>query len=239
MVVIVQGWGPQYFQVSKIYKMNNNKWIWALLALLIFTGCATTYITSTWKDSGSQPKNYSKLMVVGIMRETDRSLRENMEDHMVSDLKALGYNAYSAYDEYGPKAFQDLNEKQVNQKLRKSGIDGVITIVLLDKQRERHYVPGRIVYSPYIYYHNRFYNYYQAFYNRVEMVGYYEVSTNYFWESNLYDLSADKLVFSVQTESFNPSNLDRLAHEYGEKIIQSMVKGGAISKQSVSPLKAL
>ena len=106
-------------------------------------------------------------MVVGIMRETDRSLRESMEDHMVSDLKALGYNAYSAYDEYGPKAFQDLNEKKVNQKLRESGIDGVITIVLLDKQRERHYVPGRIVYSPYIYYHNRFYNYYQAFYNRV------------------------------------------------------------------------
>ena len=102
--------------------MNNNKWIWALLALLIFSGCTTTYITSTWKDAGSKPKNFSKLMVVGIMRETDRSLRESMEDHMVSDLKALGYNAYSAYDEYGPKAFQDLNEKKVNQKLRESGI---------------------------------------------------------------------------------------------------------------------
>ena len=170
-------------------------------------------------------------MVVGIIRETERVMREKMEGHLVDDLRTMGYNASSAFVQYGPKSFQNLPEEEVNKKLKEQGIDAVLTIVLLDKERERHYVPGRVVYSPYIVYHNRFWGYYQTIYHRIEAPGYYAVATNYFWESNLYDLRTQKLLYSVQTKSFDPSSAESLAHEYGKLIITQMSKDNILARQ--------
>ncbi|MGZ5190239.1 MAG: hypothetical protein ACXWCZ_04420 [Flavisolibacter sp.] len=199
--------------------------------LLLTNSCATSYITSTWKAPDAGPKKYNKVMVLGIIREADRTMRQKMENHLVDDLKLLGYNAFSAYEQYGPKTFQDIDEKMANQKLAADGIDAVVTIVLLDKQKERHYVTGHIAYSPYTYYQNHVWGYYHSLSYRVGMSGYYEVTTKYFWESNLYDLSSNKLIYSAQTQSFDPSSVEGLAHEYGQKIIQNMVKGNVLQKQ--------
>ncbi len=65
----------------------------------------------------------------------------------------------------------------------------------------------------------------------IDVPDYYDVSTKYFWESNFYDLTLNKLLFSVQTQSFDPSSVSDLAHEYGQKIIQSMTKTGVLQKQ--------
>lgn len=211
--------------------MKPIKPFFILLVLLFISSCATTYITSTWKAPGATPDNYKKVMVIGIIRDADRFVRQRMEEHLVGDLHELGYNAFSAYREYGPKAFEGLNEAAVNEKLSKEGVDAVLTIVMLDKQRERRYVPATVVYTPYVMYHNRFWGYYHSIYTRIESPGYYNVSTRYFWESNLYDLRTNSLLYSVQTQSFNPSSADELGHEYGQQIIQHMVKDNALRRQ--------
>lgn len=201
------------------------------MGFLLFSSCATTYITSSWKAPDTSVKKYNKIMVVGIIREADRTVRERMESHLVGDLKDLGYNAYSSYQVYGPKAFENLTEEKTNEQLAKEGVDGVLTIVLLDKQKERYYVPGRVMYSPYVFYHNHFWGYYHSIYTRIDSPGYYEETTKYFWESNFYDLANNKLVYSVQTQTFEPASTDKLAHEYGQKIIQNMVKSNVLQRQ--------
>ena len=123
-------------------------------------------------------------MVVGIIREADQSLRQKMENHLVGDLRELGYQAYSSFAEFGPKALENLNEEQLYDKMRESGADGVLTIVLLNKEKEKFYVPGHVVYTPYYVYYNRFSRYYTTIYQRIYSPGYFDVSTNYFWESN-------------------------------------------------------
>jgi hypothetical protein len=162
-------------------------------------------------------------MVVGIIRDADRNMRSVMETHIVNDLKDRGFPAFSAYEEYGPKALQGMNEEAVKEKLANEGVDAVITVVLLDKQRERYYVPGHVFYSPYITYQNRFWGYYRSINTRIETPGYYQQTAKYFWESNFYDLHTKKLVYSVQTESFDPSSAESMAHEYGKKIVQSLL----------------
>lgn len=67
-----------------------------LFSLLTIMSCKSTYITSTWKAPDITPRKYNKMMVLGIIREADRSIKERMEDHLVGDLKTLGYNASSA-----------------------------------------------------------------------------------------------------------------------------------------------
>lgn len=219
--------------------MKTMRKIGSVATLFFLLGCSAISVTSVWKAPDITPKKYNKVMVLGIIREADRSVRIQMENHLVGDLRDLGYNVFSAYDVYGPKMFQDLNEQQAMIKLVEDSIDAVVTIVLLDKHRERNYVPGRVMYSPYITYHRRVWGYYNSMYLRIEEPGYYEETTKYFWESNFYDLGANKLLFSVQTQSFSPSSTDALAHEYGQKIIQSMVKNNVLQKQEEKVMKTM
>lgn len=210
--------------------MKKIKWIGFAL-LLVAAGCSTSKITTSWKAENITPKTYNKVMVLSIIREADRTIQENMENHFVNDLKELGYNAVSSLKQYGPKAFDKMDEDAAIKELKNSGIDAVITIVLLDKQKERKYVPGTMYYSPYGYYYNRFWGYRTALYRRIYEPGYYVTDTKYFWESNFYDMSDQKLLYSVQTQSFDPANSESLGHEYGQMIVKNMIKENILQRQ--------
>jgi hypothetical protein len=163
-------------------------------------------------------------MVISIVKENNGELRQLMEDHLTGDLKKAGYNAISVYNEYGPKVFTGVSEDSAVRFIRSKGFDAVMTIVLLDKKQEREYIPRKVLYTPYYFYHNQFWDYYISTNTRVETSGYYATTTEYFWESNLYDVASKKLLYSVQTESFQPSSINSLAHEYGRLIIGNLLK---------------
>lgn len=205
---------------------------------MTIAGCTTSRITSSWKADNTVPQYYNKILVMGLIRDADRTLQENMETHLVGDLKEMGYNAVSSLQEYGPKAFTGLNEESAISKIKDSGVDAVLTIVLLDKEKERKYIAGSIYYSPYGYYYNRFWGYYGTMYRRIYEPGYYVTDTRYFWESNFYDMSTQRLIYSVQTQSFDPASSESLGHEYGQMILKDMVKNKIVNKVSEIPPKA-
>ncbi len=206
--------------------------IW-LGIIVLLSGCNSSRITSSWKEENISSKKYNKILVLGLIRENDRTIRENMENHLVNDLKGLGYNAVSGLKEYGPKAFDKMNEEAALAKLNNTGVDAVVTIVLLDKEKERRYVPGHINYSPYGYYYNRFWGYYGTMNRRIYEPEYYVTDTKYFWESNFYDMSTQKLLYSVQTQSFDPASSGILGHQYGQLIVKNMVKNGIITRNNI------
>ncbi len=203
--------------------MKTKHFITAMIGFLLLS-CSSSRITSSWKAETYTAKTYKKILVLGLIREADRRIQEDMEEHMVGDLAALGFNAVGSLKEYGAKFFDNKDEKEALKKIAESNIDAVITIVLLDKQKEHNYVPGRIYYSPYNVYYNRFWGYRTTLYNRIYEPGYYVTDTKYFWESNLYDMSNQQLVYSVQTQSFRSDNSVFLGHEYGLLIVKDMVK---------------
>jgi hypothetical protein len=205
-----------------------------LIGAIIAAGCSTSRITNTWKEQNVTAKPYKKVLVLGLSGEPDRNFREKMEEHMVGDLRDLGYNAVSAIAQYGPKTFEGLKEKEAVQQLNEQGFDAVITIVLLDKEKERYYTPARVNYSPYGRYHRQFWNYYSTIYGRVSSSGYYSESTKYFWESNLYDLTDWIMIYSAQSQSFDPTSASTLGHEYGLMIVKDMVKQNVLKKQTAT-----
>ena len=202
----------------------NIKFIKFIFWALLITGCYTSVITNTWKSKSIKSKKFEKILVIALVKQKDRSLRESMENHLVGDLVEKGITAISSLKEYGPKSFEALSENEVIQKLDNSGIDAVITIVLLDKEKEKYYTPGRVYYSPYTIYHRRFWGYYTTMYDRIYEPGYYSENTNYFWESNFFDAKTKELIYSVQTKSFNPNSSNALANEYGKLICNDLFK---------------
>lgn len=201
-----------------------------LLFLLsfLFLSCSTTRITSEWKTEIPGSVVSGKILILGLVRDNDRSVRENMEKHLTEDLREMGYGAVSSYSAFGPKTFEGLSETAALEQLRNNNIDLVLTVVLLDKERERYYHHGYFYYSPFFYYYNNFWGYQMMMNSRIYQPGYYVTDTRYFWESNLYDLREKKLLWSVQTQSFDPSSTERMAHDYGEKISENLRMSGIL-----------
>lgn len=203
----------------------------ALAAFIFLMDCSSTRITHSWQANDVVTKEYKKIIVIALLKNNDREFREKMEGHIVGDLIDLGYNAVASINEFGPKSFEGLKEEEAVAKLKSSGADAVITVVLLDKERERKYIPGRVIYSPYSVYYRRFGGYYNTMSNRVFERGYYSEQTNYFWESNFYEMDNKELLYSIQTKSFDPASATELAHEYGRLIVKDMVKHGVVVKK--------
>ncbi len=206
----------------------KNKIALTAFILILMCGCDSSKIIHVWKANLPIQPKYNKIMVVGMMPENERNLREKMENHIAGDLTERGYTAISSLNEYGPLYFKNKTDEDVVAQLQNSGVDAVITIVLLDKEKEKYYVPARIQYSPYSVHRRRFYKYYNTINERIYTPGYYREDTKYFWESNFYEVNTKELLFSVQTKSFNPESTEDLAHEYGKLIVNNMVKNAIL-----------
>jgi hypothetical protein len=207
--------------------MKKLQWL-IISMILLAAGCTSTKITTLWKADNVNQQQYKKILVLGLVSDKDRTIQERMEQHFVGDLTDMGYTAVSALQQYGPKAFDGLDEKTAIEKIKTSGADAVITIVLLDKEKERRYVPPQPVVPIYRRY---FWDYYYYRYGRIYEPGYYVTDTKYFWESNFYDLSNQQLLYSVQTKSFSPASTESMGHEYGQMIVKSMVKQKILQNQ--------
>lgn len=196
--------------------------------VVLLENCYSSVITNTWQAEYSNKKMIKKVLVLAIDNNKDRTISVKLENHLVNDLTKKGIDAFSAIESYGPFFLSGLQESEAINKIKGQGFDAVLTVVLLDKEKEKHYIPGRITYTPYSMYYRRFWGYYSTVYDRVYEPGYYTENINYFWESNLYDLSDKSLIYSAQTKSFDPNNLERLADEYGKIISNDLFKKGIL-----------
>lgn len=200
------------------------------LMVLALGACTSTKVTSSWKAGNTQIQRDQKIIVMALVPEKERTLRAQMEGYTVEELQKKGYNAVSSLKEYGPQAFEKMKEKQVLDKLRESNANQVMTITLTDKGKEKSYVPGNMgYYPPFGYY--RFSPYYSMWNARMYSPGYYTINTRYSWESNLYDLKGEQLLYSVQTESFDPPTTERMAVLFAQQIVKDMNKQQLLSKK--------
>src|SRR5512138_90089 len=122
--------------------------ICALGALL--AGCASTEITSGFKTAEFHPAGYKKLAVIAIVPKNQA--RIEIEDAVVTQLKAKGINAVSTWStfvfandpELLKKAGFDGEKRKeiIREKVSQNHFDALLTITLFDAKREQRYVPG-------------------------------------------------------------------------------------------------
>ncbi|WP_316788704.1 hypothetical protein [Pedobacter frigoris] len=197
-----------------------------LVALcILLDSCSSTKLVSSWTAKDVTIPQSSKVLVIALMGNKDRKLRENVENSIVENLKTHGVSAGSALAEYGPKDFDGLDEKVAVQKIKEKGYDGAFTIALLDKTKSKSYVPGGFGIMPYPY---GFWGYYRPMYARVYEPGYYQVTNKFMLEANFFNLVGDKLVYSAQTKTINPDSPQSLASEFSKTLFEDMVKKGVI-----------
>ena len=206
------------------------KKIFLLLCSVVLFSCQTSRIIATWTDKNVSPKKFNKILVIGVLKDNDRELQSKMEKHLAGDLNDLGYSAFASSDVFPLGTFVKGDTTKAIEALNSKGFDAVLTVVLLNKEKETHYVPGRVKYTPYAPYHDRLDLYYYSMYDRIQTEGYYESATKIFWESNFYDRYSKKMIYSSQTESFDIGSKEDLAHYYGVLLANNLVKSKVLIK---------
>ena len=186
------------------------------------TAPPTAKITTAWKTPSAIPMQYARILVLGILPEESRHLQKSIETRFVNDLTRLGYQVVSSLEEFGPNAFNKHDEKVTLSQLKNHNVDAVITITLPGKGRERKCMPGNIYHASYGYYYTRLWSYANALYHRIADQEIDSSVTKFFWETNLYHISGQQLIYTAQTRSFDPAGTEGL--EYGSMIIKNMLK---------------
>lgn len=193
-----------------------------LLALL-FAGCSTSKITDSYTtQQGITTSTSKKILVLGLFSDKNRNAKRAMEEQLAVDLQKFGYNAVAATDEFGPTAFRGMTENEALQKLQEEGIEQVVTITLVDKNQEKHHVPGNYGYAPGFW---GYYSYYSPWaYRPYYRPGYTTTSTKYVFETNLYDVNNNQLLYSAQSQTVDASTMGSLANDYARDIVKDMRK---------------
>lgn len=213
--------------------MKNS--IIAIIAFL-FLGCFASNKISYWKTPIIYSKQHSKILVAGIIQDT--LLRRQMEEHLTGVLRDLGYNAVSALDEFGFNGLHKLSQEQTYVKLCNSGIDAVMTIVLVDEAKEKQYQTSRFKTDVSTYYFNRIWNYFKIQTNQLYLTNSNE-NLHVFWESVFFDLSTLEPLYAIKTKPFASGSAESLAQEYGKIIVKSMVENKILHKQPKPDSKTL
>jgi len=215
-------------------KKANNLNLVLLLALFISACGSTTSITGSYKAPGVTTVSYKKIFVSSL--NSDPSIRQTVETNIANYLASKGYAAVKSTDVF-PVSFHssggDKNQDTVLSKIRATNCDAILTIAMVNKETATRYVPGSGGVYPYgVGYYGTFGAYYGYGYNSFYSPGYYTTDKIYYLETNLYDAATEKLVWSAQSKTYNPSSLDDFLQGYEKAMTQQVARDNLITPAS-------
>jgi hypothetical protein len=190
--------------------------------LFIVAGCSSTSLVGSWVDPEMKSIEGKSIAIFCLSPRLD--VRDKLETQMSEAFQAKGVNAMRSMDFITPGK---MEKEVIEMILKKNNITGVIIVSLLDKEKETYYVPGSTAYAP-GYYGRPYYGYYGYRYAAVYDPGYYQTTTSYFIECNAYRLSDERLVYSSQSKTVDPSSVDKFAYEYAKIIVNDLEQKGVM-----------
>ena len=197
-----------------------------LLAGVILQGCYSTSISASWMSDTHQPRNFKKLMVIGM--SSNVAARATFEDELVYFMRLKGINAVAASSVLPPdRAIVKESPEVQKKRLVDEGFDGVFAISLLEKTETTKYVQGSSSYAPasfYGGYYGSFYSYYPHMYSSVYQPGYLGASQEIILNSSLFDVVSGELLWSAQSDTTDPSSIDDAANSYAKGMVTQIIK---------------
>lgn len=200
---------------------------------VLLSGCSSSHILIA-SNKYHFPLNHSKIMTVGVLKGDNDSSRLHVERIISSDLQALGYSAVSAFDEFGPNGLANLSHEETYRQLCGRGIDAVIVVALIDKNKEKQFKTKRSYTYPDNYYYDRIWNYKNI---QADLsVHTRQPEGTYFWEAILFNLSTLEAECTIQSPAFTSPDYN-MAHEFEQLLVEKMLREKILKRQNIPALK--
>lgn len=179
--------------------------IGALMVItVLIAACTTTKPTAEWRDKSYAGGAFDNILIVGIAEKvTSRRAFENTFVDKLNDEKIKATAAFAVMPEHAQPT--EANIRAVIKDIR---FDAVLVTHLVGVDEKTVYHPGA--------YRDSFYGYYGHVGRYVYEPGYYSRHELVRLETNLYDTQTEKLIWSMQTETMDPSS--------DQKLIDSKIK---------------
>jgi hypothetical protein len=197
--------------------------------LLLVYGCTpTSKIIGSWKSPELESGKYENIFVYALINN-DFIMKQTIEDDLDQILENKGIHASSTLNVTIPKLNDEERKSFLVEQIKKSGYDAILTIAIIDQTNETRYVPGTSYYNPMLYGgYVRFGGYYSMYSPMMYSPGYYDTEKNYYAEINLYDTEKQNLLWSAQSKTTNPTQMQKDVYDFAEVVVKQMIKEGII-----------
>ena len=196
-------------------------------SLILIWGCSqSNKITDSWvnPDATKESIKFKKVAVFALVMKTTN--RQYIEDQickrMVNTIAVPSYKIINENDM--------TNTELVKTQLAQKGFDGALVLTLVDVDKREAYSPG--VYPSYYYNFGDYYGYTWGFI--YSYGGTFIDDIAYTAEINIYSIKDNKLIWSGETISVNPDNLEEVIVELSESIKDKLVSAGLLEKSNDS-----
>ncbi|KYP13472.1 hypothetical protein [Flavihumibacter sp. CACIAM 22H1] len=198
--------------------MRLSASILSLLSCLLLSCGSSQKITSSWVNPQWPAASSYKTIFIAVL-SSRQSVKSKIENELAAFVTAKGYTAIKSSEALRSGFTDDKmpDREAMLGKIRELKSDAIFTVALVDKESESRYVPGSMPYQPFIGYYGRgFWGYYNYWYPFGYNPGYYTTDKTYFLEGNLFDVKTEEQLWSVQTEAYNPTSIEKFSREYAQ-----------------------
>jgi hypothetical protein len=217
--------------------MKTLSWTINIISIFCLAACLNscapaTEVTGSWKNPEISAKQVNSILVTALTSRTNA--RQTVENDLAKALQKKGFKVVKSLDVLPPSftGGKEPDKEALLNKIKGMDVDIILTVALLDKETESRYVPGNYGYQPITRfgYYGRFRGYYSTWYPTLYSPGYYAEDKTYFLETNLYDADTEELLWSAQSETYNPTGLADFSKEFSVVVLEKMEKDGVIGK---------
>ncbi len=189
-----------------------------VFAFAFVGGCSTTStkLETSWCAPEATSVRFEK--IVALARTPDAATSRRLEDELARRIPG----AVAGYQVVTDDARGD--DAELERLIAQSGADGMLIVRLIDRDERSRWVPGdfpNYYYSPYGYHRYRGPVWNDPGYMRVDEV--------YRFETNVYDLQPETLLWSGLTSSVSPSSMESLIGELMEVIGDELRSEGLLA----------
>jgi hypothetical protein len=205
-------------------------------SLLLFTifiyscGSSHTVINSWVNKEASKDQTYKKIFVIALTENA--AARNTVEDDFEYAISEHNFEVVKSTSVF-PATFTKgsaPSKETILARVKELNCDLIFAVSLLDSKTQTRYVAGTVSYAPYptYGYYAGFGAYYGHYTPTVYSPGYYTTDNIYYMEANLFDVKNENILWSVQTKTYNPSNLSTFSSSYCYTIIDQAYYDGLL-----------
>jgi hypothetical protein len=226
----------------------SSRFCLVIALYLLLNSCSTpaTQITGSWKDPASG--SYKDFFVAVLTKNLQA--RQQLEGDIAARIKKEGIKVTRSLEvfQHTDKVETPEERQAAVEKIQSLGHDAIMVVKIVNKTDETRYVAGKTSYAPTNIGVGTGYNlqttgapppgsygtfgvYYLDNYGAHSTEGYYRNDQAYFVECNLFDAKTSKLVWSAQSEVFNPPNLKSASGDFSFVMVNELKKGNLIYKK--------
>lgn len=220
---------------NTLLKIDNMKYALSLVTLftLLFISCGPSQkITSSWINPELKEKpGYKKIFIIALAQNP--GYKATIEQELAYAATKRKKQVIKSSEFFQPDftsagTKSPVDKEVILAKVREAGCDVILTIALVDKKSETHYVPGTTAYSPYMGYGGGygaigFGGYYGHTYSTMYSTpGYYDQDNTYFLQANLFDAATEKMIWAAQSEAYDPSKISTFSKDYTALLVERL-----------------